>query len=310
MTKTLPHVAVCVPTAGRAAHLDALLDSLGKLDYPTELVTLVVGDNAPDEPAEHVVAKYRGVFRQTVHTLEPRRGYSYARNALLTEAVRLEADFVAFIDDDQTVSKDWLRRLVETALLYSADLVAGPVISTFPWSPAAVGLASRPRYLTGARLPYAGCGNLLVSGAALKRNPDVRFPSAFNHSGGEDTYFTGVLVRRGAVLVWSDEAIVHEKVPLERTRLRWLLRRSYLGGFNYSRYLRLAAPSPWRLVVRFLTSFARGACCAVLLPIAVFRGRRRLTRLARAAADSCGSLVGLFVPLPQEAPTRDVRTRA
>jgi hypothetical protein len=228
----------------------------------------------------------------------------------LGEAVRLDADFIAFVDDDQTVSEDWLRRLVETAQRYSADLVAGPVISTFPASSAAVGLASRPRHRTGARLPYAGCGNLLVSAAALNRNPDVRFPSAFNLSGGEDTYFTGILVRRGAVLVWSDDATVHEEVPLERTRLRWLLRRSYLGGFNYSRYLRLAAPSPSRLIVRFLTSLARGACCAVLLPLEVLGGRTRLTRRARAAADSCGSLVGLFVPLSHDSPTRDAKTGA
>jgi glycosyltransferase involved in cell wall biosynthesis len=93
-------IAVC--TKDRSERLARCLDSL-----PREAHEILVVDNAPsDGRTREVVTKRPGVR----YVCEPKPGLDFARNRALAEAM---GDYVAFIDDDVVVDREWLPGLVE-----------------------------------------------------------------------------------------------------------------------------------------------------------------------------------------------------
>ena len=103
----LPKISVVIPSAiSRLPDLRVCLDSIGELDYP--LFEAVLVDNrrqvpSPD-PLDDVV---RGrTWLRVVR--EARPGSSIARN---TGAASIDADIVAFVDDDVRVDRQWLRAI-------------------------------------------------------------------------------------------------------------------------------------------------------------------------------------------------------
>ena len=92
------------------------------------------------------------------------------------------------------------------------------------------------------------------------------FDPALALSGGEDTEFFAHLASQGAVMVWCDEAIATEPVPQDRLNLRWLLRRNYRVGINYSEtfYKRLSSGGAVRWWMRRVTALL-GAPVGVVL---------------------------------------------
>jgi GT2 family glycosyltransferase len=96
-------VTVAVCTRDRASQLPACLDALGALDYPAELLDILVVDNAPkDGSTRDVVAGYPGIR----YACEPRPGLDRARNRAIREA---RGAIVAFTDDDVSVDRGWVR---------------------------------------------------------------------------------------------------------------------------------------------------------------------------------------------------------
>jgi glycosyltransferase involved in cell wall biosynthesis len=98
-------VTVAVCTRNRAAQLGPCLDALIALDYPPQLLDLLVVDNAPaDTATRDLVARYRGVR----YACEPRPGLDNARNRAIAEA---RGDVLAYTDDDVVVDAGWARAL-------------------------------------------------------------------------------------------------------------------------------------------------------------------------------------------------------
>ena len=88
--------------------------------------------------------------------VEPEKNLALARNRAVESA---EGTFVAFIDDDEFPSADWLVQLYEACHLFKADGVLGPVNPHFeeappPWLVQS-GVVQRPRHPTGQVLAVA-----------------------------------------------------------------------------------------------------------------------------------------------------------
>lgn len=99
-------VAVC--TRNRADQLPDCLHALLALDYPAELLDILVVDNAPaDDSTRDVVDRYPRLR----YICEPRPGLDWARNRAILES---RADIIAYTDDDVSVDRHWLRA-VESA---------------------------------------------------------------------------------------------------------------------------------------------------------------------------------------------------
>lgn len=147
-------ISIGIITYLRPAGLERLLRSLNALtfEYPPPELDVVVVDNDPNASARAVCERFRPASRWPLtYVTEPRRGIPQARNRVVQEAA--DANFIAFIDDDEVPTPDWLNRLLHAQRTYSADVVSGPVLPVFPdegmhWM-ARSGFFDRPRYPTG-----------------------------------------------------------------------------------------------------------------------------------------------------------------
>lgn len=217
-------VAVAVLTFQRYELLGALLDSLAVASRRHPLRVIVV-DNEPDGPTKKVVDRDD---LDITYVVEPTPGIPAARNRAL-DLLQPEDDAVVFIDDDETVDADWLHELVSAARQYEADVVGGPVLTSFhPDCPAWLvegGYVQRPNPPSGTAIVQAATNNVLVTTDVLRRAGHPRFDMSFSGTGGEDTDFFWRLHRLPARMVWCSTAVVREEHPLARSTRRWVWRR-------------------------------------------------------------------------------------
>lgn len=231
-------ISICICTYKRPRQLQILLEAIARQARPMLRVEIVVADNDPAASAQSVLkhmAATLPISIQSRHVTTP--NISLARNTTVHAA---RGDWILFIDDDEEPDPNWIIALVETQRAFHADAVFGPVVPRFgPGTPAwmsAGGFFDRPRFPTGTRIGVgdARTGNVLVRRSALLKLSGP-FDEAYGRTGGEDTILFSQLLARDALLIWCDEAVVHESVPPERATLHWLLRRSFRGGQSFMR---------------------------------------------------------------------------
>lgn len=222
-------IAICVATRNRPAELARLLASLSSLRVPAGVGArvLVVENDAPnDRPLPPCALPAERVF-------EPRVGIPQARNRAL-EAAAPHADFLYFVDDDETVEPDVLERLLAAARSAGGEAaVTGPALPAFPpdapaWA-ARSGAFDPPRHPHGSARAYAFTNNTLFP-ARWVRDGAARFDESMRFTGGSDRAFFAALAARGHRIVWADDAVTHEWYPRARLSFRWLFERSLRIG--------------------------------------------------------------------------------
>src|SRR5260221_8038327 len=113
-------ITVVLCTYNRVRSLAEVLTSIvaSELSDSIEWDVLVVDNNSNDRTpqlVEDFCQRYPGRFR---YLFEPTQGKSHALNAAIQES---QGDILAFLDDDETVSKGWLENL--TANLHGGEWV-------------------------------------------------------------------------------------------------------------------------------------------------------------------------------------------
>lgn len=335
-------VAICICTFRRSAQLDRLLDALAAQRW-TRLVppriTAIVVENDVVGTAASVCDKHRARGKLTLHyEVEPRPGVPVARNRCLA-AVPADADFVAFIDDDELPAPNWLEQLLLLQASTGADVVAGPVLASYTTEPSAWLLNGRfhnsrapiptpaagsliggvvsaltPRF-GNLRPDYAGCpvawfdtGNVLVR-VDILRKLQLRFDESLRHFGyGADSLFSMRIARGGYRMVWSSEAAVYHIVPPSRMTASWLLRRALQQGLCQmlvSRRLNEDLPRA-RIV---LPGLAFMFLNVLLLPTSLLSGWHhviwRLLAIARHLGRSIGAL-GFTISYDRRKPGQEI----
>jgi glycosyltransferase involved in cell wall biosynthesis len=250
-------VAVCVITYRRPVYLRELLQSLALLDSSGLAAQVIVVDNDASGSAQAVTSSFGPLIPNLIYQVEPERGISAARNRSVALASRDRPSYLAFIDDDETADPAWLRQLVQTAVHYGADAVGGPVLPVYePGVPAWVidgGFFGQKRHQTGAPVMLTGTNNLLLRRDWLEAIPGP-FDRRFDLTGSGDSHLLHRLARLGMRMVWCDEAMVQEKVPLSRANVGWLVKRRLRVGMMAARRDCLLEPGPGLRLAR-----ARGA---------------------------------------------------
>ncbi|WP_171586375.1 glycosyltransferase [Arthrobacter sp. 260] len=226
---------IAVLTFRRPRELARLLPLLQRQAATSPLPTSVlVVDNDPDRSAEPVVLGLAQPGMRYVHETSP--GIAAARNRALREAS--DHHLLVFIDDDELPTERWLVHLLDLYQRTAAAAVVGPVVSEYaappePWISAGE-FFRRRRLPTGTPLLMAATNNLLLDLRQI-RVMGLDFDPDFGLSGGEDTLFTCLLVERGGLMVWCDEAVVIDRVPESRLTRKWVLRRAFSSGNRWSR---------------------------------------------------------------------------
>ena len=231
-------VDICICTY-RRSYLEQTLRSLAGLDLPRELtVRVIVADNDTWPSARELVEKVSPDLPFDLRYIHcPAANISLARNTCLDAA---GGDFLAFVDDDSTVSPQWLASLVEAARATGADAVLGPVRAIY--SPSAPAWMRRGDFHSTAPVQVDGEIRTGYSGnAMLRRASDHvagrRFNLALGRTGGEDTEYFAQLHRAGGRIAYAPSAVVEEPVTVGRASFAWLAKRRFRSGQTHGRLL-------------------------------------------------------------------------
>ncbi|ORA27022.1 hypothetical protein BST13_31100 [Mycobacterium aquaticum] len=293
-------VAVCIATYRRSQGLRRLLRSLNELSFPHSRmlkIEIVVVDNDPAGSARSLCADAAAWVKWPLHYLhEPRRGISQVRNCAVAFS-RTVAEFTAFIDDDEVATTNWLDELLYVQAAYDADAVLGPAVRIFEGP--APEWATRGKYFEGQRhstgdlIEHGGIGNALINNRVFT-DAQAPFDERLGLSGGEDTLFFLRLARLNRKLVWADDAVIHEFVPCDRTRVRWVLKRVYRTANTWSFCERELQPSTRTLAVRAAKGLVRVGMGLLMLPLGLLLGRHVLVRALWYVSYGLGNLTGLL----------------
>ncbi|GGB07592.1 succinoglycan biosynthesis protein ExoM [Brucella endophytica] len=223
----------------RRPELEATLISLGRLAVPADCsIRVIVADNDVTPSAKERVVKLAATLPFEITYVHcPASNISIARNACLDTS---DGDFLAFIDDDETASENWLAALLAIAKETKADAVLGPVQAIYEpqaprWMRKGDFHSTFPVWVKGEIRTGYTCNVLLrrASPAVAGR----RFSLALGRSGGEDTQYFSELHEAGGRIAFAPEAWVHEPVPEGRARFSWLAKRRFRFGQTHGRLL-------------------------------------------------------------------------
>lgn len=271
-------VTVCVCTFRRPS-LIAAIESIAsqRLPHGAELNILVV-DNDMTPSAKEITESFRaGSSARLQYRHAPGRNISAARN----EALRVVSTrWLAFLDDDEYASPDWLARLL--AARAGANVVFGPCQAIYPHGTAPwirVGDYHSNR-IAGEKSPIdTGYTSNVLIDLDFVRDNLLQFDPALGRTGGEDTFFFQAMYRRGAVLRYAPDAVVYEDVAPSRLNFRWIARRKFRAGqvyalmwlrFDSAAYRRDALSSPLKI-----------GACLVMSGLTLLDPRRAMWWLAR-----------------------------
>jgi succinoglycan biosynthesis protein ExoM len=231
--RSTPLISVCVCTYQRPRQLKQLLQCLDQQSTKGLFnFSIVVMDNDAHQSARSVVELWAEQSSVPIaYGVEPRQNIALARNASVAMAI---GGLLAFVDDDEEPSSDWLRRLYEVLIEYGVDGVIGPVVPRFeesaPFWAVNGGVFQRPAFETGEVIHWRAAA---TNSALVKREVLLELDGPFRPqfgAGGEDQDLFRRAMSRGRVFVWSAEALCHELVPPERTKVTFQLRRALLRG--------------------------------------------------------------------------------
>ena len=109
-------VSVVIPTYQRKKHLAKAVGScLNQNNVDPNEYEIVVVDNCPHRSSQGVVVDLIGPQPAITYVSEPKRGVVFARNTGVTAA---RGDYIAFLDDDECATSNWLQRIAQTRIAW------------------------------------------------------------------------------------------------------------------------------------------------------------------------------------------------
>ena len=281
---------MCICTFKRPVLLRRLLEGLGEQDTGGLFTfSIVIVDNDHSESARRVVEDFTASSPVWVtYCVEHRQNIALARNKAIENA---KGEFVAFIDDDEFPSREWLWNLFSACRAFDAAGVLGPVKPYFRHTPPAWIIngkfAERPMYVTGHRMEWhqSRTGNVLFKKEILT-GCEQAFRSQFG-TGGEDVDFFERMMKKGWVFVWCNEADVFEDVPRDRCTRRYHIRRALLRGRNSLQREGYSGPSIGKSLIAV-------SAYGFLLPFLFVIGHHHFMKYLIKFCDHAGKVLALI----------------
>lgn len=268
-----------------------------ELNESWELI-LVLVDNDKEESARQVFEEMKPQLGfSSKYIVQQERGIVNTRNSVLDEAINLNAEYIAFIDDDEVVPPEWFRLLSENLIKYNADVAQGSCKRVLPenapyWIEK--GRFFNPRnYPTGKVRKSASTNNVLFN-IRLIKEMNLRFHPYLNLTGSSDSFFFSEAHSKGAKIVWVEEAYVKETVPHSRANFKWIVKRAYRSGnsFMARMYLKQEKTSIGLRLTRYV---ARHLVASLFeLFSCPFRGKAAFVRAMTNASQGVGATAYVF----------------
>jgi succinoglycan biosynthesis protein ExoM len=255
-------------------------------------VSIIVADNDETPSAASLVAEIAAQVALPVRYVHaPARNISLARNSCLAHS---HADFLSFLDDDETASTNWLVSLFDAIEFRKADVVLGPVHAIYSadapvWMRQGDFHSTRPVWVDGKiRTGYTCNVMMRMDSPAIQGK---RFDLKRGQTGGEDTEFFDRVHHDGGRIVFAPEAQVDEIVPNARASAMWLAKRRFRSGQTHGRLLK-QKHSVSALPGLVALAGAKALYCAVFALATVPNSSKRNGYLLRGALHA-GAIAGL-----------------
>jgi len=297
MPRGMKHICVCICTYKRPQFLRRLLLELARQNTGGLFTySIVVADNDELETARMEVLDFAArATIPVVYCVEPRQNIALTRNKAIENA---DGDFIAFIDDDEFPTKDWLLTLFKACQEFKVDGVLGPVKPHFEQEPPKWVVQGkfydRATYPTGYVIDWrkGRTGNVL-----LKREIFATGTSPFRSEflSGEDQDFFRGMIEKGHVFIWCDEAVAYEYVPPMRWKRMFMLRRALLSGKASLAHRTFSSGNLAKSIVAVPAYVAA-------LPVALVLGHSRFMLVLVKLFDHLGKLLALMRINPVKEP--------
>jgi succinoglycan biosynthesis protein ExoM len=224
-------VSICICTHKRPKVADTVRSIFHQTGMQLSESEIIVCDDDPDGSARALVSALAVNAPLPVrYVLCGAQNVAICRNKCVEFA---HADWIAFLDDDETADPSWLAEMLSCQERYAADVVKAHVRAIYPPQCPQWILAGDP-----FTRDYGPQGTVLKSAAtngvlfrrSIAADNGVRFDPRFGRTGGEDIDFFGRIHRAGGRLVSCPTAVVSEHVPPIRVSESYLRHRSRRNG--------------------------------------------------------------------------------
>jgi succinoglycan biosynthesis protein ExoM len=170
--------------------------------------------------------------------LETEVGISFARNRAVEEALGWGADWIVFIDDDETADASWFRCLTSAMNDVVADVLHGPVQLIYPTHiPQWKRMKTFDGGAHGSALKTASTNNTAARAWLFsKEAANLHFSPLYSLSGGEDIDLFRRAASIGASIKWVSSPKMIENVVAGRLSDNWLMDRNQRIASNMTTF--------------------------------------------------------------------------
>ena len=236
-------IIVCTHSLDNYQNLIDAVDSLLNQTHKEMEIIIVVDGN---QELYHIIVEDYGAQESVkAVSMKENMGVSIARNTGIKAA---HGDIIAFFDDDAIAEKRWVQNLVDTYQKLDAIAVGGKILPI--WLP------KKPDYfpeelgwlvgMTGegfAEEKVAEVRNTWESNMSFKREVFEKvglFNEKLGFAKGGTSYIQGpaaefslrMKYKLGKGVIYNPEAVIYHKIPLHKTEVKLLLKRSFYQGYS------------------------------------------------------------------------------
>ncbi len=224
-------IAIGICTYKRNALLENALNHITKLVSPQNVILeVIISDNNPDKIAESVFFQLASSYPFKLHYLhEAKKGIAAARNRVLNGAININANYVAFLDDDEFPSENWIVELYQTMLDFKADGATG---ATVPFVEGAeISMPSYLKHRKNGSIRKVCITNNVLFNLDIVTKSNIWFDDSFGSMTGEDIDFFYRATQNGYKFVWNNKVTMFDIIQEERLTLEWKMRRIFNDGY-------------------------------------------------------------------------------
>jgi succinoglycan biosynthesis protein ExoM len=291
----MAYITVCICTFRRPSLLRTI-DSITTQSVNGALAAILVIDNDDSPSAREAIESREPNAQVDIKYLHaPARNISVARNAAL-DAVT--TPWLAFIDDDEYASSDWLHRL--SLERHGAHAIFG--LSKAIYSSSAPQWIIEGDYhsnyvLNRVPINTGYTSNALIDVEFVRKNA-LRFDPQLGTTGGEDTIFFHHMFRAGGVLKYSPHAVAYEEVIPSRLNFWWVAKRRFRVGQVYAMMFHRFNLVDYRTVV--WSAPVKVSSCVAMAAVMIWRPNRAIWWLMRSIFHAGSLSFALGIKLYEE----------
>ena len=233
------NILICICSSNRPHLLDNTLKSFSNIFIPANVNLFIqIIDNNIFRNNKLIYEKYKKNKKFNLYySTELKKGIVHARNKFLNNIryLAVNINYIGFIDDDCRVDKGWLKNHLTTFKKINCDISTGPqkIKKSTKHIEQMYYLMNKKIKNDLTKTNWAATNNVILKYSILKKEK-LEFDINLNEVGGSDQLFFSILSRKGAHIIWNNNACVIENLKFKKMNEKWFFKRNIRYGYSNS----------------------------------------------------------------------------